>query len=57
MGHTGTHLLLCEGYKHRFVTLKLPFSRNVSDYELIVALSKYGKVQVDLLQIEGNDVK
>jgi hypothetical protein len=46
MAHTGTNLLLCKGYQHRFVTLKPPSSGNFSDYELIVALSKYGKVPV-----------
>jgi hypothetical protein len=57
--HTGTALLLlsCKWNKHRFVTRKPPSSRNVSNYKLIVALSKYGEVQVDLLKTEGDGVK
>jgi hypothetical protein len=37
MFNTGTTLLLCKGYKHRFVTRKPPTSGNVSDYKLTVA--------------------
>jgi len=57
--HTGTTLLLLsyKWNKHRFVTRKPPTFRNVSNYKLIVVLSKYGKVQVDLLETEGDGLK
>jgi hypothetical protein len=53
---------MLKGYKHRFVTLKPLSSRNVSDYELIVAISKYGRASVrqsegEFTQNRGNDVK